>query len=177
MKLVRRMTQAQLGAFIQSHLRTKGIEVVLAGGAAVAMYSNNKYVSKDLDLINIYGVSRQKLRDAMLEVEFYEEGKYFRHPDSQFFVEFPPGPLAIGQEPVREIIERKFSTGTLKVISPTDCVKDRLAAYYHWADQQSLQQAVLVAKQHKVDINEIRRWSLVEGKLEDFETIRNKLVT
>jgi hypothetical protein len=113
----------------------------------------------------------------MLEVEFYEEGKYFRHPDSQFFVEFPPGPLAIGQEPVREIIERKFSTGTLKVISPTDCVKDRLAAYYHWADQQSLQQAVLVAKQHKVDINEIRRWSLVEGKLEDFETIRNKLVT
>lgn len=175
MKPVSKMTQAELGAFIQSQLRKKGIEVILAGGAAVAIYSNNKYVSKDLDLINIFGVNRRKIREAMVEINFHEEGRYFMHPDSQFFIEFPPGPLAIGEEPVREIIEKKLSTGTLKIISPTDCVKDRLAAYYHWGDQQSLLQATLVAQQHKIDFDEIRRWSLTEGKLEEFERIRSKL--
>jgi hypothetical protein len=52
MKSIGKMTQGELGAFIQSQLREKGIEVVLSGGAAVAIYTNNKYVSKDLDLIN-----------------------------------------------------------------------------------------------------------------------------
>lgn len=176
MKTVSRMTQGELGAFIQSHLRRNGIEVVLSGGAAVAIYSSNKYVSKDLDLINIYGVNRRKIRAAMMEIGFHEEGRYFKHPESQLFVEFPPGPLSIGEEPVNQIIEKKFSTGTLKIISPTDCVKDRLAAYYHWGDQQSLLQAILVAQQHKINVKEIRRWSLAEGKLEEFEGIKDGLM-
>ena len=175
MKPVSKMTQGELGAFIQTQLASKGVEVVLAGGAAVAIYSNNKYVSKDLDLINVYGVNRREIRDAMSEIGFYEEGRYFKHPESQFFVEFPPGPLAIGEEPVKQIVEKKFSTGILKIISPTDCVKDRLAAYYHWSDQQSLLQAILVAQRHKVNIDEIRKWSLAEGKLTEFEKIKDKL--
>ena len=175
MKSVSKMTQGELGAFIQSSLREKGIEVILSGGAAVAIHSSNKYVSKDLDLINVYGVNRRKIRDVMTALGFYEEGRYFRHTDSQFFVEFPPGPLTIGEEPVKQIVEKKLSTGILKVISPTDCVKDRLAAYYHWGDQQSLLQAILVAQRNKINVGEIRRWSLVEGKLPEFETIKNKL--
>ena len=175
MKSVSQMTQGELGAFIQSQLREKGIEVVLSGGAAVAIYSNNKYVSKDLDLINVYGVQRRRIRDAMKEIGFYEEGRYFQHPDSQFFVEFPPGPLTIGEEPVKEFIEKKISTGILKMISPTDCVKDRLAAYYHWGDQQSLLQASLVAQRNKINLDAIKKWSLAEGKLEEFERIKNKL--
>lgn len=175
MKPIGKMTQGELGAFIQSHLREKGIEVILSGGAAVAIHSNNKYVSKDLDLINIYGVNRRKIRDTMNVMGFYEEGRYFRHSDSDYFVEFPPGPLAIGEEPVKQIVEKKLSTGILKVISPTDCVKDRLAAYYHWGDQQSLLQASLVARQNSIDTDEIRRWSLAEGKLEEFERIKDKL--
>jgi hypothetical protein len=90
-------------------------------------------------------------------------------------VEFPPGPLAIGEEPVKQIVEKKLSTGILKVISPTDCVKDRLAAYYHWGDRQSLLQATLVAQRNKINIDEIERWSLAEGKLNEFEAIQSQL--
>lgn len=169
------MTQGELGALIQSSLREKGIEVILSGGAAVAIHSSNKYVSKDLDLINVYGVNRRKIRDTMTAIGFYEEGRYFKHPDSQFFVEFPPGPLSIGEEPVKQIVEKKLSTGVLKVISPTDCVKDRLAAYYHWGDQQSLLQAILVAQRNEINIDEIRSWSRVEGKLQEFEKLKTSL--
>ena len=39
--------------------------------------------------------------------------------------------------------ELKKRNKILKLLSPTDCVKDRLAAYYHWNDRQSLEQAIL----------------------------------
>jgi hypothetical protein len=45
----------------------------------------------------------------------------------------------------------------LKVLSPTDCVKDRLCAFYFWNDLQGLEQAVLVAKSQQVDLKEIKR--------------------
>jgi hypothetical protein len=130
MKPIREMTRGELSAFVQTHLRENGIEVVLSGGAAVSIYSDNQYLSYDLDLINIYAASHTTIRDAMIEIGFHEEGRHFTHPDTQLFIEFPPGPLTIGEEPVKQIDEIQFPTGILRIISPTDCVKDRLAAYY-----------------------------------------------
>jgi hypothetical protein len=40
MKSVGKMTQSELGAFVQSQLREKGIEVILSDGAPVTSYSN-----------------------------------------------------------------------------------------------------------------------------------------
>jgi hypothetical protein len=51
MKPIDKMSQIEVGAFVQSYLREKGIDVVLSGGAAVSFYTKNKYVSKDLDFI------------------------------------------------------------------------------------------------------------------------------
>ena len=170
-----KMTQGELGAFVQSHLREKGIEVVLSGGAAVGIYSNGRYVSKDLDLINVYAVNRKHIRAAMEELGFQEEGRYFKHPDTEFFIEFPAGPLAIGDEIIKNIVEKKFSTGILQIISPTDCVKDRLAAYYHWGDRQCLAQAEMVSQECAIDLNEIGRWSTREEKTVEFENIRDRL--
>jgi|GEM_PF-4859020 len=61
---------------------------------------------------------------------------------------------------VRDIMEKAFSTGVLRLLSPTDCVKDRLAAYYRWNDRQSLQQAILVARMCDINLDEIERWSI-----------------
>jgi hypothetical protein len=175
MKSIKEMTQGELGAYVQSHLRESGIVVVLSGGAVVGIYSNGAYVSKDLDFVNVYATNRRTVRTAMEQIGFQEEGRYFKHPDTEFFIEFPAGPLAIGSEPIRQFVEKEFSTGTLQIISPTDCVKDRLAAYYHWGDRQCLAQAELVAKENLVDLNEIERWSAIEEKLDEFERIKNRL--
>lgn len=172
MKLVEEMTQIEIGAYVQTHLREKNIYVVLSGGASVSVYSGNKYVSQDLDLVNVHSVRRRVLRDAMHEIGFQESGRYFKHSDSQFIVEFPAGPLAVGMEPVEQIIEIILATGILTIISPTDCVKDRLAAYYHWGDRQCLEQAILVARENEVDFSELERWSLAEGMIEEFNNIR-----
>ena len=61
------------------------------------------------------------------------------------------------------------------MISATDCVKDRLCAYYFWKDQQGLAQALLVSRSQDVDISEIKRWSRAEGKEREFEVFESKL--
>ena len=175
MKAIKDMTQLEIGAFVCTHLRKQGIEVVLSGGALTSLYSNNKYVSKDLDLIDVYSVNRRKLVSAMQEIGFVEKNRYFLHPDSDYIVEFPPGPLTVGDEPVKETYQVEFSTGSLTVLSPTDCVKNRLVAYYHWGDKPSLSQAVLVAKERNIDVEEIRKWSYKEGKAKEFQAIKGML--
>src|SRR5215510_5654057 len=164
MKKIRNMSQVELAAYIQDSLQTEGIEVVLSGGSAVSFYSSNKYVSKDLDLINTAFARRSKIKLVMEKLGFTEKGRYFIHPKTTFFVEFPDGPISVGEEPVKEISEFELSTGTLKVLSPTDCVKDRLCAFYFWNDLQGLEQAILVARSQPVDLKEIKRWSKWKGK-------------
>src|SRR5687767_9471916 len=175
MKQVKNMSQAELAAKIQDSLQEEGINVVLSGGSAAAFYSSNKYVSKDLDLINTNFARRREIRSVMERLGFREQGRYFIHSDTEYYVEFPDGPLSVGEEPVKEINEFELSTGTLRVISVTDCVKDRLCAYYFWNDQQGLAQALLVSRSQDVDIREIKRWSRAEGKEREFEVFESKL--
>ena len=177
MKPIKGMTCAELAAFIESVLRERGIDVVLSGGACVSIYSQNRYVSMDLDLVNHQFARRSEIRKAMQAIGFQEEGRHFTHSETDFFVEFPAGPLAVGEEPVREIDEIELDTGTLRLISATDCVKDRLAAYYHWNDAQCLEQAALVAQATEIDLDEVKRWSEAEGKLDEFKRIKHRLST
>jgi hypothetical protein len=140
------MSQVELAAYIQNLMQVDGVQVVLSGGSAVSFYSGNKYVSKDLDLINTGFAKRSKIKSVMENLGFREYGRYFTHSESTLLVEFPDGPLSVGEEPVKEVSEFELSTGTLKILSPTDCVKDRLCAFFFWNDLQGLAQAVLVAK-------------------------------
>ena len=175
MKKIKNMSQVELAAYIQDSLQVDGIQVVLSGGSAVSFYSSNKYVSKDLDLINTGFARRSKIKSVMENLGFTEKGRYFIHPETTFFVEFPDGPLSVGEEPVQEVREFELATGTLKVLSPTDCVKDRLCAFYFWNDLQGLEQAILVAKSQQVDLKEIKRWSKVEGKEREYKSFTDKL--
>jgi hypothetical protein len=87
MKSNKEMTNAELATFVESHLRNQGIDFVLSSGTCVSIYSINRYVSMDLDLINTRFAKRRRIRDAMREIGFSEEGRYFKHPDIEFFIE------------------------------------------------------------------------------------------
>ena len=175
MKPISQMTQLELAAYVHDHLRQQGIDVVLSGGSVVSFYSHNLYVSKDIDLVNVAFTRQARLRKAMASIGFLEQGRYSQHPESSHIIEFPSGPLAVGEEPVRDIQEVALETGSLRVISATDCVKDRLCAFYFWDDLQGLAQAVLVVQHHAVDQAEIERWSLVENYADKFEQFRDRL--
>jgi hypothetical protein len=174
-KPVAEMTRLEFAAFVAAEFRRRNINVVLSGGSCVSIYSQEKYVSMDLDFVNAGFTKRPLIKEAMEALGFQEVNRYFQRSDAKFLVEFPPGPLAVGEEQVKQIDEIKTATGILRMISPTDCVKDRLTWYYHSNDTQCLQQAILVATANVVDHAEIERWSKAEGKHTAFIQIKDKL--
>lgn len=167
---------ARLAAVVCDRCRKEGIEVVLSGGACVSIYARNRYLSYDLDFVLLESIARKRLRTTMEALGFKPEGRHFRHPKTPFIVEFLLPPLSVGEEPVREIRELKRGRSVLRLLSPTDCVKDRLAAFYHWDDRQSLDQAILVCRSVDVDLAEVERWSIAEGKRDGFRAFENALL-
>ena len=65
MKSIKEMSTGELAAFISSYLRTHDIDVVLTGGGCVSIYSENIYVSFDLDFIDNQFTKRSKIREAL----------------------------------------------------------------------------------------------------------------
>ena len=167
------MNIKEFAIYVAGELKKSGIDVILTGGAVVSIYSNNKYVSNDLDFLS--SSDHQKITDAMLALGFKSEGKDFHHPHSIFYVEFPGRTLVIGDSPMQPEGEIKEGAFRLKLLSPTQCVMDRLAAFFHWKDRQSLDQAVLVAKSHPVKFKDLEKWSASEGMLDKYKTFLNEL--
>jgi len=169
MKTVAEMDLTELAAYVATHLQHKDIPVVLVGGACVSIYCHNKYQTSDLDFVEKYYTKRSDLKAALLELGFVEQNRYFIHPQAKYFLEFPTGPLAIGDSPVKQLHEVKTNLGVLALLTAQDCVRDRLSAFYHWRDRQALQQAVWVAQLHPIDLAFLKEWSQAEAMLDKFE--------
>ncbi|MDH4388185.1 MAG: hypothetical protein QE269_05625 [Fimbriimonas sp.] len=147
---------------------------VLSGGGAAEVYAPSVYQSQDLDFILSFGGGAAHVIE---QLGFSYKSGMYRHPDTIFTLEFPPGPLAIGEDygikPVRLTDEQ--SGQQLDIISPTDCVRDRLAWYLfgNRADFSALSQAVAIAKNlgGQIDYDKIRSWGKderVEERLAHF---------
>jgi hypothetical protein len=167
-KLIKDMDMKELGGFICDALIAKDIHVVLSGGSCVEIYSRGEYTSFDLDLINQYNEQYKKIHATMNELGFKEYNRYFVHEDTELFIEFPSGPLSVGDAPVDKIAEIDTEAGVLRLLTPTDCIKDRLVAYYHWDDKQCLQQAIWVAQKNEFDLESVKAWSIKEGAEDKF---------
>jgi hypothetical protein len=164
-----------LAIFMCDHLARQGIDTVLSGGACVSIYTENKFLSYDLDFVVIDYSHKKRIGDILKKIGFLPEGRHFRHSDTPFIVEFLSPPLSLGSEPVKKIHTIEENECTLKLLSPTDCVKDRLAGYYHWDDRPSLEQAVMVSLAQSVDLKEVKRWSSKEGKVDKYLTFLGEL--
>jgi hypothetical protein len=169
-KLTARSSLATVALAVGGILRRHGINAVLTGGACASLHTDGSYVSKDADFV-VRGTVRQAALDAALgELGFERQGDRYVHPRVRFYLEFPPGPLAIGSDLDIHPIEVEGRTGPALVLSPTDSCRDRLAAFYHWRDWQSLRLAVRIARAHPVDMQMIERWSRAEGSPEGYQT-------
>lgn len=168
-------TIEELAAIVSSTLEAAGIGAVLSGGAVVSIYTHNAYESGDLDFIS--PASTATIAEALAPLGFRRRGRMFSHPRTALFVEFPPGPLAIGDEliPITQVGEKRTAAGTIRLLTPTQCVMDRLAAYFHWNDLQSLDQAVMVALNRKISFSKVVAWAKREGASEKLRKFREEL--
>jgi hypothetical protein len=156
--------EKELWEYVAVHLKKRGIDTVLVGGAVVSIYSKGAYHSGDLDFVKT-SMLVTKLEESMNEIGFKKNGRHYRHPKCKhLFVEFPGGPpLGIGEDTSIEPDEVKVDGTIIKILSPTDCVKDRLASYIHFRAPEGLDQAILVAKNQDVNLSRVKKWCKGEG--------------
>ena len=158
-----------MARIVSAALERHGVRAVLTGGGCATIHSGGAYTSTDLDYIVQGTVTRQRLDSAMRSAGFERDGARYIHPNSTFFVEFPAGPLAIGDDDLIEPVQVGVGRARLLALSATDSCRDRLAAFFYWNDRQSLRAAAAIAVAKRVDMAAIRRWSVQEGNAERFQ--------
>lgn len=167
-------TRAELAAIVVKKLREHGINAVLVGGSVVSMYTNNRHESFDLDFIAPGG--HERISKAMLELGFEKKGKDFVHRDTEYTVEFPSGPIAIGdEEPVKPEGKITVDGVDITLLSPTQSVMDRLAWFFHSNDRQCLDQALWIAETQPINLEKVAEWAKRERHEEKFQVFKKRL--
>jgi hypothetical protein len=164
-------TLPEVALLVAAALNGHGIRAVLTGGACVSIYTNGAYVSQDADFVIQAGLAglQQRVGDALATLGFARKNDRYVHDLTAFYVEFPPGPLSIGNDLDIRPVEVRVGPRTALMLSATDCCRDRLAAFYFWDDLQSLDLAVDVALHQNVNLRVIKAWSIDEGSEEKCE--------
>ncbi len=156
---------------VASHLEEHSIGVTLVGGAVATIYSEGGYESGDLDMVfDSMFQDRNKFLEVLKKIGIEKvDQRNFKHPDCPFSLEAKAPPVDIGHMAPEgtspEIKKEKVKQTTIKILSPTDCIKDRLYKADEWDDDEAFEAAILVAK--KTGFN--------ERKLEDFFELNRKI--
>ncbi len=158
----------ELAALVSEALEAAGVVATLSGGGAVSAYTENRYQSADLDFVTT--ALREDLAPILEPLGFVHTGRprlsVFEHPDTKWYLEFPPAPLAFGgyYVDVSQCATLPTPAGKIRIITPTHSVMDRLIAAAVWHETQSFDQAILVAtyKSEDIDWNEIDTWVVSE---------------
>jgi hypothetical protein len=158
-----------------SSLERAGTTVVLTGGSAATFYAPQAYQSRDAGFIITMRGDISESRAIMADLGYMENGGVYSHAANRFTIEFPTGPLAVGQDIIKVWESFQRESERLNVLSRTDCVRDRLASFYFGADRSALGVAVAVARGGDIDHRVIREWSTREGAVAQYEVFVSEM--
>jgi len=170
----KRIGIGDLAAIVTRKLTEKGLDSLVVGGACVSIYTENRYLSGDIDLVS--HAALKQITAALAELGFSkQQSRHFVRNDCPFFIEFVSPPAAVGKEQIRSTKKLRTKFGTIVLLTPTDCVKDRLAAFFHWSDPQALEQGIMVAQAQPINLKAIKKWSADEGYPDKFRLFSDRL--
>lgn len=159
-------------------LEQAGTIAVLTGGSAATVHSRGLYRSKDIDFVMTMDQGAGGATEVVLSGLGYQRGAFeFRHAVNPLRLDFPAGPLAVGDEYLRSWETRRRPGEVLFLLTAEDSVKDRLAAFLHWQDYRGLEQARAVYRGAgaAVDLSRIEDWVWREGGESRWSMIRAQL--
>ena len=155
-----------------------GVTAVLTGGSAATFYAPHAYQSDDLDFVITMRGDGDGAR-ALKTLGYEETRGFYRHSVSSFPVEFPKGPLMIGDDYIDAWATHRRGDEVLHVLTPTDCCRDRLAAFLFWDDFSRLGQALAVAHAQRdaIAMELVRAWCERERALPKFNIFAARLAS
>ena len=165
----------ELAFIVCTTLDRAGETAVLTGGSAATIYAPDAYQSKDLDFVfTFWSALSKRSAEPLIELGFSTKGSTYQHHLTPYTIDFPRGPLAVGEEQITHWDTLREGELILHILSPTDCVRDRLAWFLFGDDYSALEQALAVAGAQPIDLEVVQRWCAREGELSKFEIFRSR---
>lgn len=166
-QLTAESTTAEIAAIVSEALRDAGIDAVLSGGGAAAIYTDGAVLSKDLDFVT--AAMRPDIDPVMEALGFRRSGagRFYAHPDIEMTIEFPSGPLAIGGRHSPDTATLETPHGCLRILTSTTACQDRLIQWLSWGVSETLYAAAEIAAHNSLDHEDIYRFLSEEGATED----------
>lgn len=121
------------------------------------------------------GGATRSAQEVVRTLGYYPKGRTLVCDSTPISLDFPKGPLAVGEESIQAW--RTISRGgkLLHVIRPEDSVKDRLSAFFYWKDRSGLNQAIAVARATDCELAEIEAWAIQEGESDKYQEFLTRL--
>lgn len=158
-------TLEETAAFICTKLKEQGVDVVLSGGSCMEIYTHSNFSSYDIDFIANPSYTAKQIEEIMLNLGFEKtQSRYFKYKNNPNYIEFPSGPINLGNEFPKKFDELKTLVGTLILLTPTDCIKDRLCAVVYHNGKECFNQAIAVAHLNEIDEENLIKWAKKETK-------------
>lgn len=142
----KKCTLEELWKHVAVHLETEDIGVTLVGGGVATIYSKGKYLSGDLDFVlDSMFTKHNQVEQKLKKIGFIKYGVIYRHPDCKFTLEYKSPPIEIGEDSRVEPEVIVHDGVNIKILTATDCIKDRLNKYHLYKDYEAFEAAVSVA--------------------------------
>ena len=127
-------TMLVTAAIITKLLEKEQIKPIIVGGFSLAIYSNENYSTRDIDIV----VNERSKTASLLQMLGFKKGNqnYF-HEKLEVVIEFPGDTLAGSYEKVNKIIIDDTDNLYVYVIAYEDIIMDRLRAYLYWNEDVS----------------------------------------
>jgi hypothetical protein len=156
-------------------LERAGIRAVLTGGSAAAVYAPEAYQSDDVDFIASFTSKKKEFDSTLLTLGFVKNGRIYAHPQIVPTLDFPDDELLIGDELIKETRTMVRGSLFLHILTPEDCIRDRVSWFYFYNDLSALAAAVGVALAQDADLKLVSEWSLRVGESDKFKVFESRL--
>ncbi len=166
------LTLSELAATVASHLKRHGIEVVVVGGSAITAHVPDVYTSMDIDFAVTTGLDRRKIAKALRELSFHEQGRVYASRATVYVLDFVADIPHIDQHAITDYVDMRTAAGAFRVYRLEDAIADRVAAFIHWSDSESLD----VAERTVAATSERTSWDLVEAALSNIELLNEDAI-
>jgi hypothetical protein len=96
------------------------------------------YTSDDIDFAAPANQTRKEIASALAQIGFFPKGRIFVHADCRYTLDFVATTPHIDRRPVTRFEVVQTAYGSVRVYAPEDAIADRIAAWVHWSDSESL---------------------------------------
>ena len=135
------------------------------------VYAPDAKASFDQDYIAWFADRKNEFDRALEEIGFRRKVRVYTSSATLISLEFPDDQILIGNDFLRfeDCARLERNDLSLRLLTPTDCVRDRLCGFFYYNDIGNLNTAVAVAKAKNVEPEGIRQWAEREGQAAKFE--------